>query len=281
MEPTRVKARGSLGGILKRPHCICVLKGVVLGRGFIKYQSLKYMNELIAFFKIHALRPDINDTLKATFANDFFSYDKHFSNHLVGNGFPLEFSFSFGINARRNLRFAAEPMNHTEIISRTRSVKQRFLKILKINDMENFSFDFEKISNIVVGANDFPCLKWFLHFGFVFSDTQTIIKFYFGVCPPEVFRNRNAGFKNYRQEAEVGVMENIKKCQEIVKQRFINLLSAYGMNEKIGEFKKIYKILLGNDRLQDKRDFITFIGVDFEKNKEPSFKVYFNPNIRE
>lgn len=237
----------------------------------VKKQCVNYMNcmiDYIGFAEKNRLIPI--KSLMYGVEDDFQHRADSLYNHLVTSGFPLEFSWKFETNYQKVLRFAIEPGSPNAIGERKELIKERFLNLLNVLKLNEQMQNFETIYKILFDNR--LITSWISHFGFDFtSNSDSKLKIYFAPFPKTI---NNVEIEKYQD-----YMEDFKKCQIETRKRVVKLFEAFGMEKSISDFQEIYKILMGEDTLEQKGSFITFVAADFQKDKEPSFKVYFNPNI--
>ena len=237
----------------------------------VKEQCINYMNSMIdyiGFTEENRLIP-INSLLYSV-EDDVQHCTDSLYNHLVTSGFPLEFSWKFETNYQKVLRFAIEPGSPKTIGKRKELIKERFFNLLDVLNLNGQRQNFETIYKILFDNR--LITSWISHFGFdITANSETKLKIYFAPFPKTISNVEIEKYQDY--------MEDFKKCQIETQKRVVKLFEAFGMEKSISDFQEIYEILMGEDTLEQKGSFITFVAADFQKDKEPSFKIYFNPNI--
>lgn len=242
----------------------------------------KYINSLINQYNLHDQKELINNILQISFEDDFDQhYQKIESKKSLNLEMPFEFSARFDLVTENCLRFSIHPMWFYHYEDRIITLSNRFIKILHISGMQDKIKQFKQICNILTNSNNFSKIIWYFLFSYIFSENgNKLIKVAFipiSSISLNYFGTRKKN--NYKRRLEWRDIMNLQKeYQEQIRDRIITLFKSQGLQSEIQKFQKIYKILIENDSLEDKGTFISFIGVDFEKGKDPSFKIYFNPN---
>lgn len=240
-----------------------------------------YINNLVNQYNLKNQKQLINNIFKISFEDDFDQFYKKLTNkEFVIFKIPLDYSARFDLTNECCLRFYIEPLWFCPYEERIGKVKERFIKILSIGGFQDKIKQFKEIYDFFSYSSYFNEMAWSYQYGYIFSELDRIvIKITFIPIPLIALQyfgmNYNKAKKNIVWS---DVMKIQKDCQDYIRDRVIALFKSQGLESEIQKFNQIYKILLGNDSLEDRGAFITYIGVDFEKGKEPSYKIYFNPN---
>ena len=186
---------------------------------------------------------------------------------LVTSGFPVEISLRFEYSMRTSLRLACEPLAHRPIGKRLRTIRRRMRRLARagIVDVQDFFRIADGLSSSDESNTGIP---WFCHLG-IESDAYGNIGFrsYFGPVVAVVQESdQTEELMDKERKADQGaVLEKVKQ-----------LLCEYDMSEKASELENICGLLKGKTGAEA---FVTFVGVDFEKDRPLAFKIYINPNI--
>lgn len=181
-------------------------------------------------------------------------------NLLVEEGYPFEIAFRCG-GGLSQLSFATEIAAHRPLADRLPFSLERLSAAcdrlgLRREHLEPIRILVERR---VVAAQ----VLWLVHAAVLCSEAfELVLKVYLGPCPT----------------GDTSMSGSIipEDCDDEVWNAVRRLLESYGLNEEVKSLAEIrHQLSLPARRAPQ----ITFVGVNLERGKQPSFKIYLNPHV--